>query len=217
MMIGYTKVNHDLMQRMITCDLSSRQIRVLLFIVRMTVGYGKQTALMSRSFIAKAVNSDVSNVRKDIQRLLDHEPPFIFEIRNGKEVEIGVCGGVEINPTDGVDFNPIGGVENNPQIKKERKENINILFDQFWEAYPKKSAKADAIKAFGTAIKKAPIEMILDGVNGYRNVIEQEKRDSKYIKLPAGWLRSELWNDYKPVEQQKSKLLRLIELHSAKG
>jgi len=77
------------------------------------------------------------------------------------------------------------------------KEIINTLFDEFWSFWPKRDAKADAIKAFG---KLKPTQ---DLVNKIRINVEARLRsgdwsDRKYIPLPASYLNGRRWEDELP-------------------
>lgn len=219
--MSFTKLSNDLINRLVVCDLSARQIRILLFIIRQTIGYNRETYLMSRSFIAKGVQADVSNVRKDLAVLLEQN--FIYEIRHDKDVKIGIIDrvennptneldGVENNPTDRVENNPISGVKNNPQIKKVFKENnTNVQFEEFYMKYPRKQAKRDAEKAFNAALKKESFETIMQGLDGYVMKIQNEQTEMRFIKLPAGWLRDERWVDTLHIKPKESHIHRIIQ------
>ena len=68
-------------------------------------------------------------------------------------------------------------------------------FDQFWVCYPKKKNKADAVKAFKKAIKKAPLEQMLTALDVQMQTTEWKKEDGRYIPYPSTWLNGERWND----------------------
>ena len=65
-------------------------------------------------------------------------------------------------------------------------------FDKFWSAYPKKEQKRDALKAWQSAIKRADNDELIAGAHRYS---DDPNRDTAYTKLPAGWLRADMWLD----------------------
>lgn len=88
------------------------------------------------------------------------------------------------------------------QPKVERDNALEVEFAEFWKCWPRKQAKADALKAYKAARKHTEAETILAGVQRYKLLtIGQEKR---FLKLPAGWLRDERWND-EDIPQTPSK------------
>jgi DNA-binding transcriptional MocR family regulator len=82
---------------------------------------------------------------------------------------------------------------------KNKQENIS--FDKFWELYPKKVAKADALKAWNKAIKSKTAERLLELTKAYA---EGKLPDQTYIPYPASWLNKEL---YESVELAEAKPL----------
>lgn len=64
-------------------------------------------------------------------------------------------------------------------------------FAEFWAAYPNKKGKADAMKAFKTAIKATTLEKMLDAIKLYR----AHKPEWMGFKHPATWLRAGCWDD----------------------
>jgi predicted transcriptional regulator len=74
-------------------------------------------------------------------------------------------------------------------------------FDDFWNLYPKKIAKADAIKAWSKATKKKTADELLELTKAYA---EGKLPEDKYIPYPASWLNKEL---YESVEVTKAKPL----------
>ena len=74
-------------------------------------------------------------------------------------------------------------------------------FDQFWAAYPKKLAKADARKAWLQTAKVRPtIEVILTAVSVAKESIAWRKDEGQFIPPPATWLRGERWEDEHEVQ-----------------
>jgi len=87
------------------------------------------------------------------------------------------------------------------QVKKNKQENTDTGFDEFWNLYPKKVAKADALKAWIKATKKKPAEDLLKLTKAYA---EGKLPEPTYIPYPASWLNKELYelieiNENKPL------------------
>jgi hypothetical protein len=64
-------------------------------------------------------------------------------------------------------------------------------FDEFWAAYPRKTDKANARKAWDKAVKKTPGRtMILAAA-----ALAAARPDPKYTAHPSTWLNGERWED----------------------
>lgn len=64
-------------------------------------------------------------------------------------------------------------------------------FERFWSAYPRRVKRPDAEKAFAKAIKRAPEDAILAGVERYK----KSKPDYADWAHPASWLNNDRWLD----------------------
>lgn len=74
-------------------------------------------------------------------------------------------------------------------------------FAAWWVMYPRKQAKAPALKAFKTARKKVDLKTLMEGVQAY--ALLSIGQDKTMIKLPAGWLNDERWGDEQIVNATK--------------
>ena len=76
------------------------------------------------------------------------------------------------------------------------KTSVQIRFQSFWEAYPKKKAKGDALKAFN---KLNPddglMEKMLSALEWQKKSFDWTKDGGQYIPLPASWIRGMRWED----------------------
>lgn len=63
-------------------------------------------------------------------------------------------------------------------------------FDRFWGAYPRKEDKGHARKAWKTALSKATVSAIIEGLSRARF-----NDDPKFRPLAATWLNGERWSD----------------------
>jgi len=69
-------------------------------------------------------------------------------------------------------------------------------FDLFWEIYPRKKHKGDALKAWvQTESKRPSIEEILAAIQRQERGFDWTKDDGQYIPYPASWLRKWGWAD----------------------
>lgn len=82
-----------------------------------------------------------------------------------------------------------------PAPKPPKKDYDFRLFDIFWQAYPRKTAKDAARKAWVKLNPKGELfERIMDGLN--RSVqFDRGFRDPQYTPHPATWLNGKRWED----------------------
>ena len=79
------------------------------------------------------------------------------------------------------------------QKELDRRADDLKLFDQFWQAYPRKQNKPDAKKAWSQTIDARPSFSVLISA-----ILEQSKTKTwveGYIPHPASWLRGHRWAD----------------------
>lgn len=68
-------------------------------------------------------------------------------------------------------------------------------WEKFWEAYPRKTAKRDALKAYRRLAPNAELqEKILKAIEAQKKSIWAGKA-LEYVPHPATWLNGERWND----------------------
>lgn len=77
---------------------------------------------------------------------------------------------------------------------------ITPHFANFWEHYPKKLAKADALKAFTKIIKKQNdidrfMKIVIASVEWWKTNGSWTKDNGKFIPYPATWLNRGSWED----------------------
>jgi predicted transcriptional regulator len=96
-------------------------------------------------------------------------------------------------PTDNKNTNSL-------ENTKDKEQHLKA-FDEFWKLYPKKIAKADALKAWSKATKTKTAEKLLELTKAYA---EGKLPEDKYIPYPASWLNKGL---YESVEVAEAKPL----------
>ena len=92
---------------------------------------------------------------------------------------------------------PPRGEKEDPKEPKEKKlSTIEKRFNAFWKAYPKKVAKATALKWFE---KNKPSEdltqRIIDAIEAQKKSIEWTKDGGEFIPHPSTWLNQGRWED----------------------
>ena len=80
--------------------------------------------------------------------------------------------------------------------KNARTANLPEDFCWFWEEYPRKKAKLDALKAWNqTANIRPDIEAVIAAIHKAKNSHDWVKDGGNYIPYPASWLRGGCWDD----------------------
>lgn len=84
-------------------------------------------------------------------------------------------------------------------------ERFEKSFEQFWSAYPKKTAKQQALKAW-QKIKPDDefVRKILSALEQHKKSAQWLKDNGQYIPYPATWLNGRRWEDDLAQYQHKS-------------
>jgi hypothetical protein len=67
------------------------------------------------------------------------------------------------------------------------------VFDEWYKAYPRKVGRGQAEKAYATALKHAPPDLLLAAAVRYAEL--KAGSDPRYVKHPATWLNGKCWLD----------------------
>ncbi len=86
---------------------------------------------------------------------------------------------------------------NGMERKRKGKDTspVCVEFELFWEKYPRKESKRDAIKAWQSMEDAPPIEEHLGIIARWSATEKWTKDGGKYIPLPATWIRGQRWTD----------------------
>jgi hypothetical protein len=181
---------------------------------------GDQGAWPAISTLARYANASERSVKRDIQELIDLGELRV-EVQNAPTqnqyktnlywitIPAGVtdsASGVTAQVSRGdrlgkSGVTPVGTQNINITIKETSIETSKDDFEKFWNLYPKKVAKADALKAWNKAIKRKTADELLKLTKVYS---EGKLPDQTYIPYPASWLNKEL---YESVEVAEAKPL----------
>ena len=97
-------------------------------------------------------------------------------------------------------------IKNHQRTTNIGREDVAGDFEAWYAAYPKKVARALALKAYRAARKKADAQTLLAGVDGSRLMA----RGRQYCPNPASWLNQERWLDeHDQPEHEESNVYRL--------
>lgn len=88
------------------------------------------------------------------------------------------------------------GVSKGDSAVSSQQSVAAATFVDFWRIYPKKQDKGHAEKAWKTAIKEAPPDEIIAGLEA--QLPQLKANDPKYIPYPATWLNGKRWADEVP-------------------
>ena len=85
-------------------------------------------------------------------------------------------------------------LEVKPRIEPVTAEPVG--FASFWSAYPKKTAKPNALKAYRSSkMKTGEIDSILTDIETRKQSDDWTKENGKYIPNPATYLNQRRWED----------------------
>lgn len=138
---GYTKLDNDVLSAMAQLDLTASEFRVLLAIIRSTIGFQKSQWEMSNSYLSKATGLNNRSVIRAIQTLSDRgiitvlsdhfgPKPRLIRFNSDKLV---MMTGIVANSDKPVTINSDNPVtQKKKDIKKDnKKENIKRKVNSF--------------------------------------------------------------------------------------
>jgi hypothetical protein len=186
---------------------------------------GDQGAWPSIATLARYANASERSVKRDLQELVElgelkvelQNAPTNHQYKTNlywitipagvTDSASGVTNWVSRGDSSGKSGVTTVGTQNiNLTIKETSKKTSNDKFDEFWNLYPKRIAKADALKAWNKAIKKKTADELIALTKAYS---ESKLPDMTYIPYPASWLNKEL---YESVEVQENKPLQKLKI-----
>ena len=100
--------------------------------------------------------------------------------------------------------------ENDNKDKKREQKASVLMFERFWNVYPKRVAKQTALKSFLKL--KVTEELLQQMITALEQQIKSEQwQDARYIPNPSTWLNQERWNDELPKASSTKKYGNYIE------
>ena len=194
--------------------------RAKLVLIGIANHLGDQGAWPAISTLARYANASERSVKRDIQELVELGELRV-EVQNAPtrtqyktnlywltigsgvtDSASGVTDWVSRGDSSGKSgVTPVGTQNIILTIKEPSMKQAGIDFDNFWNLYPKKVAKSEALRAWNKATKKKPADELLKLTKAYA---ESKLPEDKYIPYPASWLNKEL---YESVEVAEAKPL----------
>jgi hypothetical protein len=101
-------------------------------------------------------------------------------------------------------------IKDNSISNDSKKDKVE--FTMFWDIYPKRVAKQDAIRAWSKLTPQEQ-ETALKVIPRHKDTPDWKKEDGKFIPYPATWLNGRRWEDQidqikKPVDAQTNAVLK---------
>lgn len=230
---GHTKIANELLDAIISHDLSKRQLKILLFIIRKTYGWNKSQDDISRSQIVEATKLHNPHVTTAIQELVQQN---ILIVSNGyhaknykinkyydswrdtetviitKTVPVTKTVTITETVTDCYQNGNISLPKQSPQ-KTTPKDNTkdSDLFETLWAEYPKRlggNNKQDAIKQYNARLKQGNTheQMLIGVINYSKEMVKLKNINTPFIKQASAFLGKSLhFMDYQsnPVKENK--------------
>lgn len=77
-----------------------------------------------------------------------------------------------------------------------KKNNSDYGFDRFWQAYPRKASKPDALRAWKKLKPNEDfVNMLLNALEEFKKSSQWHEANGKYIPYPATWLNGRRWEE----------------------
>jgi hypothetical protein len=122
-----------------------------------------------------------------------------------KDTETGGCLNTDINTNIDTDIKPYK--ETAKAHRSKTIEETQTNFTTFYNLYPKKTNKTDAIKKFEQLQKKGiSLEVILQKLEVYKKQIRRDNTEIKYIRNPARFLNT--LDDFEVQENKKRAIIK---------
>lgn len=85
-------------------------------------------------------------------------------------------------------------------MTRGKKSPVEVRFDEFWNAYPKKVGKQYALKAWRKIKPTAELhETIMQAVDTQKHSEQWRRDNGRYIPNPATWLNGGYWENGEEV------------------
>ena len=190
---------------------SKAEGRARLVLLAIADHQGEIGAWPSIATLAKMVNASDRSVQRDIAELhrlgeLDVQIQNAPTNRQYKSNLYWVKLPGVTEPSSGVTDNEAGVTElasgvtaggvltlNRTITKPLTNQEQNVLFEDFWNEYPKKADKRRAQKSFTSALKRAKFEDLIAGAIAYKRSVKDT--DFQWVKNPATWLNADAWEN----------------------
>ena len=219
---SFTQLPDDVIEALALYPLKSSELKVILLIVRQTLGWQKEADWISRKQFCEATRLGKRAVGYALKNLKSLNIVLEVQIRapfKGLAINLNVQSWkgvhkyalVQEHASDGEQDCLKGG--NKSATTKERKETKQKkeseeapFFQEFWNIYPRKEAKVNARKAFKRINpSEEEFKIILSALEKKIKSHDWKKEDGHFIPHPASWLNGERWLDEVKTTSSKTK------------
>lgn len=131
---GYTKLANELLESLMCCDLTARQFRVMLALIRKTYGFGKKSDRISDSQLAEMTKLSRQNVNKAKNELLSMNYIILDGKKIGVNKEVSVwknqsrdsVSNLKTKNVSNLETNDVSNLETHKRNTLKKKEINNI-------------------------------------------------------------------------------------------
>ncbi len=207
---GHVDIANEIVEALAKIRISGEESQVLWVILRKTYGWHKKDDWISLSQFCLATGVKKPNVCRALSKLITKN--IIIKKDNGNEITYQF-------QKDFDKWNPLSkkitlSKKIMPVIKKDKeslskmiptkenytketitKENISSDFVTFWNIYPKKVGKKEALKAWNKAKDKPIIGKIKEIIEKQKKSEQWVRDGGQYIPNPSTWINQGRWDD----------------------
>lgn len=222
-------------------DFTWQETKILLFVCRKTIGWQKDVDWLTLNHISEGTGIHKSHVSKSLRMLQEKGAIILEkqEGRDGWNISLNRdkwsdesvaadATPVATNATErlpaalprvATNATAIKEVQKNPTKKPSTKNGSSGAhlgseepgFLDFWEAYPRKTAKPNALRAWRTLRPDEPTRVLILDDLAKRRVSDQWTREGgQFIPHPATYLNQRRWEDQEP--QVEAKRVRFVDI-----
>ncbi len=223
---GYTPVSNEILENLVRLPLNGTQLRIIIVTWRYTYGFSRKEHELSETFLSKACGIHKKQIQRELSELISFK--LLLVVRKADFCTTRVLAfnkdyeswqvtkklpPLENDTHTGIELAPTSGSELAPQeinIKTNNKTKaVDVLFDAFWKAYPRKVAKATALKAY---TKLKPDEhlqaLILKALEEQKQSPQWTKDNHQFVPHAATWLNQRRWEDSEDISLVKDELTK---------
>jgi hypothetical protein len=113
----------------------------------------------------------------------------------GKSPLTGLPASVKPAPVKPAAVNPLlkKTIVKNTNLEENQDKDLLVSFNEFWDIFPRKLGKGEAKQAFGKAVVKHGLDVVMAGVR--RLAADPNLPAAQFVPRAATWLNQERWED----------------------
>lgn len=212
---GYTSFANELIDKIIQFPFTSRQLKIMLAIMRKTYGYHKTHTYLRNEYICKMTDLEKSAVSKTLKQLKNMDCIIDYHKKDPSfsEGELGIqkdyfrWNKTVVKTTTELSKQQQKVVKTTTIKERKKTNKYSEDFSEFWSVYPKKKDKHEAYKKYIQARKEYSAEFILETTKRFALDVDLENTEQQFIKHAKTFLHQRQFEDYEDLteEQIRSK------------